>query len=242
MLRVQSAGTEGRHRVAVKQLIHILIVDRFDLLDLVGGAEAVEEMHEGNAALDGGKVRHKRKIHDFLHGSGSKHGKAGLAAAHHVAVIAEDGERMVSKRTGGNVEHAGQQLAGDLVHVRDHQQALGSGEGRGQRARGKGAVHGARSARLGLHLSDADLLAEQVLPAVGRPVICNLRHRGRRGDGIYRCYIGERICDMRGSGIAIDCHGLCHLGNILLCHIGLLYYILCSLKSKPQHIKGNRRP
>ena len=244
MLRVQGAGTEGRNRIAVKQLIHVLIIDRFDLLNLVGGTEAVKEMHEGNAALDGGKVRHKRKVHNFLHGSGSKHGKAGLAAAHHVAVIAEDGERMVCKRTRGNMEHAGQELAGDLVHVRDHQQkALGSGEGGRQSARGKRAVHGARSTGFGLHLSDAYLLAEQVQPAVGRPVVCNLRHRGRRGDGIYRGHVGKRICDVRSSGIAIDCHGLCHLGNILLCHIGLLYYILLLPSGyAPLNIKGKRRP
>ena len=50
MLRVQGAGTEGRNRIAVKQLVHVLIIDRFDLLNLVGGTEAVKEMHEGNAA------------------------------------------------------------------------------------------------------------------------------------------------------------------------------------------------
>ena len=241
MFGVERTGTEGRNRIAVEQLIHILIIDRFDLLDFMGGAEAVEEVHERHAALDGGKVRYKREVHDFLHGGGSEHGKASLAAAHYVAVIAEDGQRVIGERTGGHMEHAGQQFAGDLVHIRDHQQqALGSGEGGRERAGGERAVHSARSARFRLHFRNADLLAEQVQPAVGSPVVCNLRHGGRRGDGVYRSHIGKRICYMRGSGIAIDCHGLCHFQNILLCHIELLYYI-CSLLFHA-HNKGNARP
>ena len=49
---------------------------------------------------------------------------------------------------------AGQLLAGDLVHVGDHQQqALGGGVGGGQGAGGQRAVHRAGGAGLGLHLA-----------------------------------------------------------------------------------------
>ena len=36
----------------------VVVVPHGDLLDLVGGAEAVEEVEEGHAALDGGQVGH----------------------------------------------------------------------------------------------------------------------------------------------------------------------------------------
>ena len=78
-------------------------------------------------------------------------------------MIAEDGQGMISQGTGGNVEHARQQLAGDLVHVGDHQQqALGCGVGGGQRAALKGAVYRAGGAGFRLHFRDLYLLAEQV--------------------------------------------------------------------------------
>ena len=53
MLGVERMVTEALHSVPVKQLCQILIVQHFDLLQLVGGAEAVKEMHEGDGALDG---------------------------------------------------------------------------------------------------------------------------------------------------------------------------------------------
>ena len=88
---------------------------------------------------------------------------------------------MVSQRTGAHVEDAGQQLAGDLVHVRDHQQqALRRGERRGERTGLQRAVHGTGSAGFGLHLSDADRLTEKILAIVRSPVVRDFRHRGRR--------------------------------------------------------------
>jgi len=46
------------------------------------------------------------------------------------------------------------QLAGDLVHIRDHQQqTLRRGKGGGKRAGLQGAVHRASRAAFGLHLS-----------------------------------------------------------------------------------------
>ena len=120
-------------------------------------------------------------------------------------MIAEDVQGMIRQRAGGDVEHARHQLAGDLVHVRDHQQqALGSGERGGHRARGQGAVHGAGSARLGLHLSHADLLAEQVQAAMGGPLVGDLSHGGGRGDGVDSGHVAERIGDMADGGIAVN--------------------------------------
>jgi len=59
-----------------------------------------------------------------------QHGEAGGAAGHHVAVIGEDRERVRGDRAGGYVNDRRRQLAGDLVHLRDHQEkALRGREG-----------------------------------------------------------------------------------------------------------------
>ncbi len=136
MLRVEGVIAERLDGVHVAHLGQIVEVPHGDLLDLMRGAEAVEEVQERHAALDGGKVRHGGEVHDLLDVGLGEHGEAGLAAGHHVGVIAEDVERVGGNRTRGHVEHARQVLASDLVHVRDHQQqALGSRVGGGQRRR-----------------------------------------------------------------------------------------------------------
>ena len=209
MLGVQAALAEGLHLVPVHQAldlgIAVLGIDGVDLLDLMAGAEAVEEVQERHGSLDGGQVRHQRHVGRLLHGVGGQHRKAGLAAGHDVAVIAKDVQRVIRQRARGDVEHARHQLAGDLVHVRDHQQqTLGSGERGGHRAGGQGAVHGARGARLRLHLGHADRLAEQVETPVGGPLVGHLGHGGRRGDRVNGGHVAECIRDMTDGGVAVN--------------------------------------
>ena len=106
--------------------LDVLVIDDFDFLDFVRGPEAVEEVEDRNAGLNGGKVGNQGQIHAFLDRTGAEHGEAGLPAGHDVLVVAEDGQCVAGQGTGGNMEDAGQKLAGDLVHVGDHQeQALG---------------------------------------------------------------------------------------------------------------------
>ncbi len=63
----------------------------------------------------------------------AEHGEAGLAGAHDVAVVAEDAEGMGGDGAGGDVDDGRGELAGDLVHVGEHeQQALRGGEGGGE--------------------------------------------------------------------------------------------------------------
>ena len=52
-LRIDPPGTETRHRVHVRQFGHVRVVDDLHLLDLMGGPEAVEKMHERYARVDG---------------------------------------------------------------------------------------------------------------------------------------------------------------------------------------------
>ena len=168
------------------------------------GAETVKEVQEGNAALDRGQVGDGAEVHDFLHVALGQHGKASLTAGHHVAVIAKDVQGMARNGTGAHVEHTGQQLAGDLVHVGDHQQqALGSGVGGGQGARVQGAVNRTGRAGFSLHFLHLDGGAENVFAPLGSPLIDIVGHRARRGDGIDRGDFGEGVGYMGGRIIAV---------------------------------------
>ncbi|MPN41340.1 hypothetical protein SDC9_188883 [bioreactor metagenome] len=177
----------------------------------MGGAEAVEEMEERNAALDRGKMRNQRKIHHFLNGGGGQHGKPGLSATHDIRMISKDRKRMRGQCARADMKHAGQQFAGDFVHIRDHQQqTLRSGKRRGECARLERAVHGAGGAAFALHFSDAYSLSKQVRSAVGSPIVRNFRHgRGRR-DRVNCRYVRKRIRNVRRGGVPVDGHGFCH--------------------------------
>ncbi len=158
-------------------------------------------------ALDCCQVGNRRQVHDLLHAALDQHCEAGLAACHNVTVITEDVQGLGSNGTCRNIEHAGQLLSSDLVHVGDHQQqALRSGEGGGDSTCTQRAVHSACSAGLRLHLNDLDLVAEDILLAGCGPLVHGVSHRRGRGNGVDSSHVRVGICYMGGSGIAI--HGL----------------------------------
>ena len=212
ILRVQGVGAEGGQRVVVHQLGVLVVGQHVDLLDLVAGTEAVEEVQERDTRLDGAQVRHSRQISGLLDAAAGQQGEARLTAVHHVGVVAEDGERVGAHGAGRHVQHAGQTLAGDAVQGGDHQhQTLGGGEAGGQRTGLQRAVTGAAGAGLGLHLHQTHRLTEDVLPAVGRPRIGVLRHGAGRGDGVDGCDLGEGVCHIRRRFVAVaDLHDLAH--------------------------------
>ena len=206
MLGVQRVLTEGRNSLHVAHFLEVGIVPDSDLLDLVGGTEAVEEVQERNLSFDRGQMRDGRQIHDFLRVRLAQHGKAGLTAGHHVGVVAEDVQSVRRDGTCRNVEHAGQLLGGDLVHVRDHQQkTLRRRVGGGQSAGTEGAVHRAGCAGLRLHLDDLDGGAEDVLEPGSRPLVNQVCHGGRRRDGVNARDFSKRIGYMSRSIVAV--HG-----------------------------------
>ena len=213
-LGVQCVLAERVHRVHVAHFLQVVVIPHGHLLDLVGGAEAVEEVHEGNAALNGGQMGHGTQVHDLLDVALAQQGEAGLAAGHDVGVVAEDVQRVAGHGTGGHVEHAGQQLAGDLVHVGDHQQqTLRGGVGGGHRAGGQGAVDGAGGAGLGLHLADLHGGAENVFLTGGCPLVDQVCHGRRRGDGVNARHLGKRVADIcrrvvSVHGLELSCHKL----------------------------------
>ncbi len=205
MLGVERPGAEFLDGIPVDHGSEIVIIQHLDLGNLVGGSEAVEEVDERNFRLERGKVRNRSHIHYFLHGVAADHGKAGLARSHNVCMIAENAQRVSSQRSCGNMEHAGQKLAGDFVHVGDHeQQALRSRESGSECAGSQRTVHSARSARLALQLRHLHSLAEDVFSSLSGPFIACLRHRRRRRDGVDGADIGKRISNMRGRCVTIN--------------------------------------
>ncbi|CDB92844.1 uncharacterized protein BN610_01519 [Acidaminococcus intestini CAG:325] len=86
---------------------------------------------------------------------------------------------MRTQGTGRYVEDAREHFAGNLIHVRDHEeQPLGSRVGCRQGAGLQGTVNSTGSTAFGLHFNNVDRLTEEVLFTVGRPFIDMFRHRG----------------------------------------------------------------
>ena len=204
MFGVEGVLAERVDRIHVHELLHVVVVQAFDLLDLVGGPETVEVVQEGHSGLDGGQVGDSAHVHNFLGVGGSQHRETGLAAGHYVGVVSEDGQAVYRQGTGGYVEHAGEQFACDLVHVGDHeQQTLGSGVGRGQRASLQGTVDRTGCTGFGLHLDHLDLLTEDVLTAFGRPFVHHFCHGGAGRDREDTGDFGKCVRYVRRRGISV---------------------------------------
>ena len=153
------SGLRPRARCASHELVDHLAHDLVGRVprpwNLVGGAEAVEEVEEGHAGPSVAAWAMRAKSIASWTLLEAEQGPAGRAAGHDVRVVAEDREGLGRDGAGGDVEHGRGQLAGDLEHVGDHEeQALDGGEGRGECPAGQCSVHRAGSARLGLELDD----------------------------------------------------------------------------------------
>ena len=207
MIGVQGGFPEAADSPPVQHLAEFLVGDGTDLLDLMGGPEAVEEVDEGDAALDGRQMGHACQVHDLLHAAGGQHSKARLAAVHHVAVVTEDGHGVGAHGTGGHMEHSGLTGSADAVHHRDHQhQALGGGEGGSQRTGLQRSVDCADGTGLGLHLHQVHWLGEQIFPPVGGPLIRFLRHRRGGSDGVNGGDLRKRVGHIRRGFVSVRNH------------------------------------
>ncbi len=122
MFGVQRMVAERLNGIPIHHFSQILVIPHVDLLDFVRRTETVEEVDERHFAFNRGQVRNSSQVHNFLRVGFSQHGKTGLTAGIHVGVIAENVQRVASYAASGNMEHAGQQFAGDFIHVGDHQQ------------------------------------------------------------------------------------------------------------------------
>ena len=108
MIRIQCTAAEGCDRIPVEDLAKVVIVHNFDLLDLVGRAEAVKEVDERHAALDGNEVSDSREVHDLLYAGLGEHRAACLASRHDILLVAEDVQRARRKRSSRDMEDARQ--------------------------------------------------------------------------------------------------------------------------------------
>ena len=77
VIRVQGPLPVGPHQVVVDHGADGLEGQALDLIDLVGGAEAVEEVDEGHPSLQGRRLGDEGEVHDLLHRGGAEHGEAG---------------------------------------------------------------------------------------------------------------------------------------------------------------------
>ena len=118
----EAALPVGEHGVVVHQRPQIGVVEEVDLVHLVRRAEAVEEMQERHAGAQRGGVSDGREVVGLLHAAGGEHRPPGGARVHDVGMVAEDRQGVRGDRAGGDVHRARRQLAGDLEHVRHHQQ------------------------------------------------------------------------------------------------------------------------
>ena len=204
-LGIEGAAPEGLQVLGLEQPGQRFIGRDVDLFDDVRGPEAVEEVQERDPAPEGREVGDDRQVLAFLDRAGAGQGEAGVAGGHDVAVVPEDRQGLAGQRAGRDQEDRRQHLAGDLVHVGQHEhQALGRGEGRGQGARRERAVDRARGAALGLHLDDVHFLAEDVLAAVGGPLVRQLAHRRGRRDGVDRRDLGISVGHVRRRRVPVD--------------------------------------
>ena len=211
VLRIQGVGAESVQRVIVQKRAQILVIDLLHLVDLVGGAESVEEMKEWNEPLDRGQMRHARQVHNLLDVAARKQGKAGRTAVHNVRMVPENGQRVRAHRAACDMEHARKTFSGDPVHGWDHQhQTLGRGEA-GRKGSGlKSAVDGGDGTGFRLHLHKVHGLAEQVLLPLRGPYVRLSRHgRGRR-DRIDRRDFRESVGDVGCCLIAVYGHIVFH--------------------------------
>ncbi len=80
-------GADGR---LGQQGAQCVIRQRHYLGYLVGGAKTVEEVDEGQPAVEAGHLGNQGEILCLLHIAGAEHGTTGLAYRHHVRVIAKN--------------------------------------------------------------------------------------------------------------------------------------------------------
>ena len=228
-------------QLVVDQFARLFLRQQVNLVDLVAGAETVEEMQERHARRERRHVRNHRHVLRLLHTRGGKQREARRARTHHIAVIAEDRQRVRRERARGDVEHRRRQLAGDLEHVGQlQQQPLRRGKGRRQRARLERAVHRARGPGLALHLDDLRHLSPQILRARGRPCIGQFTHRRRRRDRVDRNDFAQQVSDAGGGLVAVEHIRMSDHGS-LGCHVRATGFRPCRSTSAEIRCSAARR-
>ena len=178
VVRIQRTGAVRTNQILVDHVSDLLIRQQHDLADLVRSPKAVKEVDERHARLQRRGLGDQRHVVRFLHRRGSQLRKAGIADGGDVGMVAEDRQTLRRQRTRRHMNDRRRQLAGDLVHVRNHQQqALRRREGGRHRAGLQRAVHRPGRSTFALHLRHQRDLAPDVPLAFRRPLVGQFGHR-----------------------------------------------------------------
>ena len=204
-LRRERPAAMRPHELLGHQRAQVVVGEQLDRVQLVRGSEPVEEVHERHPGLERRGLRDEREVVGLLNRGRGEQREARLADRHHVGVVAEDRQPLRRERPGGHVQHRRRQLAGDLVHVRDHQQqALRGGERRRQRAALQRTVQGAGRPALALHLDHRGHGAPDVGPPLARPLVGQLGHRRRGRDRVDAADLVQPVGDRGRRFVAVD--------------------------------------
>ncbi len=178
VVRRQGPSLVLGHEFIVDHRPHVIIREFFNLLHLMARTEAIEEVQERDARRQRGLLRDQCEVHHFLDVARAHHREARLATGRHVRMIAKDRQCLAGQRPGRDMEDSRQQLAGDLVHVGDHQQQpLRGRESRRQGAGRQSTVHGTGRPGFGLHLGDRRDNTPDVRFGLGRLGVRHFAHR-----------------------------------------------------------------
>ena len=190
----EGAGAVGTDLRSGHQLEQLAVAERLDLLDLVGGAKAIEHMQERQPAAQAEPGGNGGKVARLLHRRRAENPATAAAGGHHVAVIAKDRQALGRQGAGRHVQHRRGELPRQLVEVGDHQQQpLAGREGGGERPGLQGAMHRAGSARFALQLHHRRHGAPEVGPALCGPGISPLTHRRGRRDRVDGDHLIEAV-------------------------------------------------
>ena len=223
MVGVQCASAELIDCIHIDHVSQILVIPDSNLLDLVRSTESVEEVDERNSAFDCCKVSNRSQIHDFLYAGLAEHCETGLTACHNVGLIAEDGQSVACQGTSGNVEHAGEQLACDFVHVRDHQQkSLRCSVSGSQCTSVQRTVNCTGCTGFRLHFLNLYFRTENVLSSLCRPLINVVCHRAGRGNRVNCRDFRKCVRHMGSSSVAV--HGFELSFHCVISHKKFLLY------------------
>ena len=205
----RSVGGESVVAVLADEVVvdagaHCVVGYFFNFHFFVAGAEAVEEVEDGDVSLEGRHLGDEGVVGGLLDGRGAEHGPAGVADRHYVGVVSEDGERVGRKAARRDVHYGARELSGYLVHVRDHEEkSLRSGEGRAERSGLYRSVVGSGGSGLALHLFDERNGSPDVRTVLRGPLIRPFSHRRRRRDRVDRYYLVHGVGDMRRSFVPV---------------------------------------
>ena len=119
-------------------------------------------------------------------------------------MVAEDAKSVRSQCTSRHVEYARQQLAGNLIHIGNHQQqALRSSVSCCQGTGLKRTVNSTGGSTFRLHFLHQNGFTEDVFTSCGSPFINILSHCRRRSDRINGRNFRKHVAHVSGSLITI---------------------------------------